>query len=234
VRGARALALRGDCALFVCFLCAGHAARVYPLRGHLPRRLDLVLLSEEVSPPLGRLVEPGASPLAKRVRAKPASLQRLQQRRKSANAPSNKEMPVKELRLTRSIGDHDLAIKLRRAEEFLAKRHPVMVTMRTKGQLKDAAAELLVLEKFVGRLAAQGHIVAVKESDLAARVLPAPKSSSKAKAASGALRAAPASAPVASSEAAAATAGGPRSVSDADAVADVLRGTAAGNISGAP
>lgn len=45
-----------------------------------------------------------------------------------------KEIELKEIRLTAKIGDHDLLFKAEQAKEFLAKNHKVRVNMRLRGR----------------------------------------------------------------------------------------------------
>jgi translation initiation factor IF-3 len=83
--------------------------------------LDLVEVSPEAKPPVARIVNWGKY-----------NYQRTKQQQKNRKATKTSEL--KQMRFGLKIGEHDLAIKLRKVEEFLAAGHKVKLTIVYRGR----------------------------------------------------------------------------------------------------
>jgi translation initiation factor IF-3 len=100
------------------------------------RGLDLIQVTEKVEPPVCKLGDYGKY------------LYQQEKKAKETKKPEGGEL--KEVRLTFTISDHDLATRAKQAEKFLSKGHRVRVTLRLKGRqhtLEQYAREKL--EKFL-------------------------------------------------------------------------------------
>ncbi|MBL6664881.1 MAG: translation initiation factor IF-3 [Rickettsiales bacterium] len=105
--------------------------------------LDLVEVSPNASPPVCRIASVGKM--------------KYEMQKKSAGAKKKqKQVEVKEIKMTINIGKGDYDTKLRRTKDFIEKGHKVKVSIRMKGREithKDIAAKmmegiLLVVEEF--------------------------------------------------------------------------------------
>lgn len=83
--------------------------------------LDLVLVSPDVTPPVAKIVDWGKY-----------NYQRTKQQKK--NRAKAKPLELKQIRLGLKIGEHDLAIKSRKASEFLEAGHKVKITLIYRGR----------------------------------------------------------------------------------------------------
>ncbi len=83
--------------------------------------LDLVEINPTSRPPICRIMDYGRYKydLAKKNKEQKAK---------------QKEIELKEIRLTAKIGDHDLSYKAEQTKDFLAKDHKVRVNMRLRGR----------------------------------------------------------------------------------------------------
>lgn len=85
------------------------------------RGLDLVEINPTAHPPICKIMDFGKH---KYDQAKKAKEQKSRQ----------KEIELKEIRLTAKIGDHDLTYKAEQTKEWLEKDHKVRVNMRLRGR----------------------------------------------------------------------------------------------------
>ncbi len=83
--------------------------------------LDLVEIAPNANPPVARILEF-------------AKFKYEESKREQAARKHNKEVELKELWLTPRIADHDLAVRLKRAEEFLKMGNKVMFRVKFKGR----------------------------------------------------------------------------------------------------
>jgi len=82
------------------------------------KNLDLVLVAEKARPPVARIINYG----------KYRYLQRKKQQK------GKKSVEMKEIRLSINIEEHDLNVKLKKAEEFLKKGHPLKIGLMMFGR----------------------------------------------------------------------------------------------------
>ncbi|MEA1909476.1 MAG: translation initiation factor IF-3 [Patescibacteria group bacterium] len=102
--------------------------------------LDLVEIAPNLRPPVCKIIDYGKY---KYEQGKALS----QQRKKS------KVVGEKEMRLSLNIDDHDLAVKVKKVDQFLAKGHKVKVVVRFKGrEITHPELGRQVLAKFLGLL----------------------------------------------------------------------------------
>lgn len=98
--------------------------------------LDLVEINPTVNPPICKIMDFGKYKyeIAKKLKE---------------NRQRQKEVELKEIRLTLKIGDHDIEYKAKKALEFITHGDKVKVSMRLRGR-ENAFAEnaLTVFEKF--------------------------------------------------------------------------------------
>lgn len=85
------------------------------------RGLDLVLVSEDVSPPVVRIQD----------------LKKLEYEKKKARKKKQPTNALKEIRFLINISDNDLAIKSSKIEKFLIKGNKVKVSVRLKGRERE-------------------------------------------------------------------------------------------------
>ena len=85
------------------------------------RNLDLLLVSEEATPPVCKLVDFGQY--------------KYQQRKKDKlSKKSSKAQVTKELKLSPKISDHDFMVRVNHAREFLTKRFKVKMSLSFRGR----------------------------------------------------------------------------------------------------
>jgi translation initiation factor IF-3 len=105
---------------------------------------DLALVSEDAQPPVAKLVDYG----------------KLQYRQEKLAQKSKKQKHgLKEIRLSLKISEHDLEIKTKRAEQFLAEGYKVKINVKLMGremQFKEKVYSLL--EKVVKNLEEKGTV----------------------------------------------------------------------------
>ena len=106
------------------------------------RFFDLIVVAPNAKPPVCRIGDYGKFRYEQAKKEKEA--------RKSSKAGS-----LKEMKLTPKIGKHDLDVRVRRAKEFLTKRHKVKFTLSFRGREmahQDLGRQLLetVKEELVG------------------------------------------------------------------------------------
>lgn len=82
---------------------------------------DLVEVSPNANPPVCKLMDYGKYLYSQK-----------KQERKAKQAGKQSEM--KGIRISPRIGDHDLQVKAKRANEFLEKKHPIKLELRFKGR----------------------------------------------------------------------------------------------------
>ena len=85
------------------------------------RGLDLVLVSEDVSPPVVRIQD----------------LKKIEYEKKKARKKKQPTSSLKEIRFLINISDHDLAIKTAKIGKFLEKGNKVKVSVRLKGRERE-------------------------------------------------------------------------------------------------
>ena len=98
------------------------------------KNLDLVEINPTSRPPICRIMDYGRYKY---------ELSKKNKEQKS----KQKEIELKEIRLTAKIGDHDLAYKAEQAKDFLLKNHKVRVHMRLRGReniFGDKAIEVFI------------------------------------------------------------------------------------------
>lgn len=83
--------------------------------------LDLVEISPDANPPVVKIIDWGKY-----------NYQRTKQAKR--NQKNTKAQEVKQLRVGLKISDHDLAVKAKKAHEFLEAGHKVKYTLRYKGR----------------------------------------------------------------------------------------------------
>lgn len=99
------------------------------------RGLDLVQVTEKVTPPVCKITDQGKY---------------LYQLEKKERAARKTKQELKGIRLKYNISPHDLEIKARQAEKFLEKGNPVRIEMQLRGRekyLRDFAKEKI--DKFL-------------------------------------------------------------------------------------
>ncbi len=121
--------------------------------------LDLVLVAPEADPPVCRIMDYGKY--------------RYQQQKKEQRARKNQASnQIKEVRLSLTIGEHDLQIKLNKAKELLDHGHRVMLSLRLFGRqrgmvgnaievIKRAAERLDGAARLDGEPRAEGNTVSL-------------------------------------------------------------------------
>jgi len=90
--------------------------------------LDLVRVTQKISPPVYKILDRGKY--------------LYQQKKKEKLAKAQKIIEIKEIRLRFAISPHDLEIKARQAEKFLKQGNKVRVVMKLRGRenaLRDFA-----------------------------------------------------------------------------------------------
>ena len=85
------------------------------------RGLDLVLVSEDVSPPVVRIQD----------------LKKIEYEKKKARKKKQPTSSLKEIRFLINISDHDLSIKSDKIEKFLLKGNKVKISVRLKGRERE-------------------------------------------------------------------------------------------------
>ncbi|ERJ13014.1 Translation initiation factor IF-3 protein [Haloplasma contractile SSD-17B] len=109
------------------------------------KQLDLVCVAPNAKPPVCRIMNYGKY--------------RYEQQRRAREAKKNqKQVQVKEIRMTPKIEEHDFNTKLRNATKFLTKGDKVRVVVRFRGRMiayKDQGEE--VINKFVDGLKEHGE-----------------------------------------------------------------------------
>ena len=108
------------------------------------RGYDLALVSENAQPPVAKLIDYGKYKY---------------KQRKSAQKSKKSKNELKEIRLSMKISEHDLGIKINRAEKFLNKGYKVRINLRLKGremQFQQKASESL--EKIIEKLKEKGEV----------------------------------------------------------------------------
>jgi translation initiation factor IF-3 len=88
------------------------------------RDYDLVEVSPNTDPPVAKLIDYGKY-----------KYQQLKKEQKQKKITKQKEIKI--IRLSARIDKHDLTVKLKKAEEFLTKRHKVKVILMLKGREMD-------------------------------------------------------------------------------------------------
>ncbi len=83
--------------------------------------MDLVEVSPEAKPPVAKIVDWGKY-----------NYQRTKQLQKSRR--NSRSLEMKQMRVGLKIGDHDLAVKLRKVEAFLEAGHKVKITVIYRGR----------------------------------------------------------------------------------------------------
>ena len=123
-------------------LDVAEALRIASTRG-----LDLVEVGPEAEPPVCKLMDYGKVKY-----------------QKSKKQKSSRRTQRKEVRLSVSIGEHDLITKTKQTEKFIEKGHEVAVTVKLKGREK-AHPEVAVktLKDFIERLEETMSIKVVKK-----------------------------------------------------------------------
>jgi len=102
------------------------------------RELDLVCISPKAQPPVARFLDYGSFKY---------------QKDKQQKKQKVKKTDTKEIRLSPRIGQHDLEVRLKKAEEFLNKGHKIIVEIILKGRERkfpDVAKQ--VIEDFIKSL----------------------------------------------------------------------------------
>ncbi len=108
------------------------------------RGYDLALVSENAQPPVAKLINYGKYKY---------------KQEKSAQKSKKKRTGLKEIRLSMKISEHDLGIKVNRAEKFLKKGHKVKINLRLKGrEMQFQQKALKLLEEIVEKLKEKGEI----------------------------------------------------------------------------
>jgi translation initiation factor IF-3 len=129
------------------------------------RRLDLIEIAPEASPPVCRIVDFG-------------KFQYEGAKRQKESRPAGNKM--KELQLSASIDPHDFAVKLSHAVEFLCDDVKVRVKLRFRGRQKaHKEFGFEVMNRFVRETAPYGHADAppkmAGDRDLAVLISPLPR-----------------------------------------------------------
>src|SRR5690606_11086322 len=99
----------------------GILSKAEALRIAQEQDLDLVEISPGATPPVAKIIDWGKY-----------NYQRTKQLQK--NKRNTKATDVKQIRLGLKIGDHDLGVKLRKANEFLEEGHKVKFTVFFRGR----------------------------------------------------------------------------------------------------
>lgn len=108
------------------------------------RGYDLGLVAGNTQPPVAKLINYGKYQY---------------EQGKLAKKQKKKKTGLKEIRLSMKISEHDLGIKINRAEKFLDKGHKVRINLRLRGremQFQQKAFE--VLEEIIGKLKEKGEV----------------------------------------------------------------------------
>ena len=118
----------------------GVTATTEALRKAKEAGLDLVEVAPHLRPPVCKIINYG-------------KYQYEQEKSQALQRKKNKVREEKEIRLRLGIDQHDLLIKARKVDQFLAKQHPVKIVVRFKGR-EMAHPELgqQVLQEFLQRL----------------------------------------------------------------------------------
>lgn len=85
------------------------------------RGLDLILVSEDVSPPVVRIQD----------------LKKLEYEKKKARKKKQPTSSLKEIRFLINISEHDLAIKISKIDKFLKKGNKVKISVKLKGRERE-------------------------------------------------------------------------------------------------
>jgi len=104
------------------------------------RGFDLAIVAENANPPVAKLIDFG------KYQYEQEKIARKQRKGKTGE--------LKEIRIGFKISEHDLDIKIKRAEKFIVKGHRVRVNLRLRGremQFQPRAYEMLA--KFAEKLA---------------------------------------------------------------------------------
>jgi translation initiation factor IF-3 len=100
------------------------------------RELDLIEVASKAKPPVGKIMSW-------------SKFKYQQDKKRKEN--KGKGVEIKEMWFKSFIGDGDLAHKLTKVEEFLAKKHPVKITIKAKGRVAREQLES-VLKKVLTNL----------------------------------------------------------------------------------
>jgi len=110
------------------------------------RKLDLVKIAPTAKPPVCRIMDYGKYKFDQAKKEKEA-------RKKQ------KTVDIKELRLSPSIGTHDVQVKVKKAIEFLKNGDKVKVSIRFRGrEIGHSKAGLIILENFAEQVAELGVV----------------------------------------------------------------------------
>ncbi|MFH0912463.1 MAG: translation initiation factor IF-3 [Patescibacteria group bacterium] len=105
--------------------------------------LDLVEIAPNLRPPVCKIIDYG-------------KYQYEQSKSQSHQNKKNKAREDKEMRLSIGIDEHDLVIKAKRVDQFLAKRHKVKLAVRFKGrQMAHPELGKEIIAKFLSLLKSQ-------------------------------------------------------------------------------
>lgn len=104
------------------------------------KELDLIEVAGKANPPVAKIM--------------PWSKFKYQQEKKRKEN-KGKSIEMKELWFKSFIGEGDLAHKLKKAEDFLEKKHPVKITIKAKGRVNKEQLEITlnnILSKLEGKI----------------------------------------------------------------------------------
>jgi translation initiation factor IF-3 len=108
------------------------------------RKLDLVLISPNATPPVAKIMDYG-------------KYRYEQQKREKEARKKQKIIQVKEIRLSTSIESHDLTVKANNAEKFLKEGDKVKVSLRFKGRERGRTEKgYIVMDRFAALTEAYG------------------------------------------------------------------------------
>ena len=99
----------------------GILSRNEALQAAVDRELDLVEISPDAKPPVAKIIDWGKY-----------NYQRTKQIQR--NKRNTKTLDLKQMRFGLKIGEHDLAIKLRKVTDFLQEGHKVKITIFYRGR----------------------------------------------------------------------------------------------------
>jgi len=99
----------------------GNVSLTEALRRAQEAELDLVEIAPEARPPVCKIVDYGKFKYE------------LEKQAKKQKA-KNKSQDMKELRFSMRIEEHDLEMKIKKAEDFLKKQHKLKLTLRLQGR----------------------------------------------------------------------------------------------------
>ena len=110
------------------------------------RQMDLVKIAPQAKPPVCKLMDYGKY--------------RFEQSKREREARKNqKVITIKEVRLSATIGDHDVDVKFKNAVKFLQDGNKVKVTIRFRGrQITHSEIGLEVMKNFAERIKDYGVV----------------------------------------------------------------------------